>query len=50
MALYAGKGVGLCRDMRVADLIDALEKEYLGAIGAEVPESNRKSSISYIED
>ena len=50
MALYGGKGVGLCRDMRVADLIDALEKEYLGAIGAEVPESNRKSSISYIED
>ena len=50
MALYAGKGVGLCRDMRVADLIDALEKEYLGAIGAEVPEKNHKSSISYIED
>ncbi|WP_314342130.1 nitronate monooxygenase [Simonsiella muelleri] len=50
MALYAGKGVGLCRDMRVADLIDALEKEYLGAIGAELPENNHKSSISYIED
>lgn len=55
MALYAGKGVGLCRDVRVADLIDALEKEYLSAIGANENTSNdshqnKSSSISYIED
>lgn len=32
MALWAGRGVGLCRDMHVAELIDALEEEYLSAI------------------
>lgn len=51
MALYAGKGVGLCRDMRVADLMEALEKEYLGAIGAaDAPAEHHQSNISYIED
>lgn len=32
MALWAGRGVGLCRDMSVAELIDALEQEYQEAI------------------
>lgn len=51
MALFAGKGVGLCRDMRTADLMAALEQEYLSAIGANAPADNTsRSSISYIED
>lgn len=51
MALYAGKGVGLCRDMHVVDLMEALEKEYFDAIGIESNEDNHKSSnINYIED
>lgn len=32
MALYAGRGVGLCRDISVSALVAALEEEYLGAI------------------
>lgn len=53
MAMYAGKNVGLCRDMKVADLMAALEAEYLSAIGAnavEVAEPKQGMTISYIED
>lgn len=32
MALWAGRGVTLCRDLSVADLIDALETEYMQAL------------------
>lgn len=32
MALWAGRGVTLCRDLSVADLIDELETEYMQAL------------------
>lgn len=35
MALWAGRGVGLCRDLTAEQLIDALEQEYFAAIGKE---------------